>query len=137
MIFIRKHILIVILPLIWMFNLTRHEWIRIQQKHIKTSLRTEIDPFAAIVCAWIFGCIFYLPAAGSFEFWPWRKSRLILNHDYFSLLLRCLISFPSQNTVTATATPAIPARSTALKAEPNQVFQNTTNRMTPMIKAAM
>jgi len=137
MIFIRKHILIVILPLIWMFNLTRHEGIGIQQEHIETSLRTEIYLFAAILRTWIFGCIVYFPAAGSLEFWLWGRIFLSPIHDYFSLLLRCLISFPIRNTVTATATPAIPARTTTPEVEPNHTFQIEVNKITPMTKAAI
>src|SRR3990172_4114788 len=52
-----------------MFHLTRHEWIGIQKKHIETSLRTKISPFAAIVCARIFGGFRYLSAAGGEVDW--------------------------------------------------------------------
>jgi hypothetical protein len=54
--------------IIRMFDFARHEWIRIQKENFQTSLRTEINLFAAMVCAGIFGYIFYFPAAGSFEF---------------------------------------------------------------------
>jgi hypothetical protein len=120
-----------------MYYLARHEWIRIQQKQIKASLRTEINPFAMIVCTWIFGCIRYFPAAGSFEFCHWRKRCLILIQYYFPFLLRCWISLQSQNTVTTTATPAIPARITTLEVELNHILQIEANKMTPMTKAAM
>lgn len=39
--------------------------------------------------------------------------------------------------VTATATPAIPAKTIALEAEPNIILQMTANKITPMTKAAM
>lgn len=69
----------------WMFHFARHKWIGIQQEHIETSLRTEIYPFAAIICAWIFGCIFYLPATCGFELRLRRGICLSLIHYYFPL----------------------------------------------------
>jgi hypothetical protein len=116
-----------------MFHFPSHERIRILLEDAQTGTGAEIDSLAAIHGAGIIYRIYEFAFAGSFVYW----FRFNCSHGLLSLSFEFLNSFRSQNIVTATATPAIPVRIIELEAEPNHVFQNEANRMTPMTKAAI
>jgi hypothetical protein len=117
----------------WMFHLAGHEQIRLLLEDPQTGAGAEIDSLTAIHGTGISCRIFEFAFAGSFVYW----FRFNCSHGLLSLSFEFLNSFRSQNIVTATATPAIPARTIELDAEPKRVFQNEANRMTPMTKAAI
>jgi hypothetical protein len=66
-----------------------------------------------------------------------QKLYLAIVMYYLSSSFGFMNSFHTKNMITATTTPAIPAVTTVVVAEPNIHFQNIANNMAPMTRAAI
>lgn len=68
-----------------MFHLSCHEWIGVLLEDSQTGAGAEIDPFAVIDGAGIFGWIFEYAATDSFVYW--LRFGVGLSHDLFVFVL--------------------------------------------------
>lgn len=78
------HICTLLIFLQRMFHLPFHKRIGVLLKDTQAGAGAEVDPLAAIICAWKFGWVFDLPAAGSFVFGFNGMIRLNIVQDHLS-----------------------------------------------------